>query len=262
MTNKLRTKLEAGEICVNGWSIIPCNFTIEIFAQMGWDSVTIDVQHGLHDYRSMADCIQAMQAHPVTPLVRVPWNEPGIIGKALDAGAWGIICPMINTAADARALVKASLYPPSGARSNGPVRAAAYGGPTPYQEIANDQVLIMPQIETREAVENLEAILDVPGIDGVYVGPSDLGLSMGMAPILDREEPEILHIYERILTETKAREQFAGIQNATSPYGARMASMGFGLVTVSSDGALLGHGARQAIMSTRRAVDEMAHTRA
>ncbi len=254
MTNKLRAKLEAGEVCVNGWSIIPCNFTAEIFAQMGWDSVTIDIQHGLHDYRSAVTCIQAMQAHPVTPLVRVPWNEPGIIGKVLDAGAWGVICPMINAAADARALVRASLYPPIGERSNGPVRAAAYGGRTPYQEIANGQVLILPQIETREAVENLEAILDVPGISGVYVGPSDLGLSMGMPPILDREEPEILVIYERILAETKAREQFAGIQNATPAYGARMGLMGFGLVTVSSDGALLGRGARQTINATRQAI--------
>lgn len=254
MPNKLRAKLEAGEVCVNGWSIIPCPFTAEIFSQMGWDSVTIDIQHGLHDYRSAVSCIQAMQTHPVTPLVRVPWNEPGIIGKVLDAGAWGVICPMVNTVAEARALVKASLYPPMGERSNGPVRAAAYGGHTPYQEIANDQVLILPQIETRDAVENLDAILDVPGISGVYVGPSDLGFSMGMPPILDREEPEVFAIYERVLVATKSRGKFAGIHNATPAYGARMALMGFQFVTVSSDGALLGHGARQAINATRRAI--------
>jgi len=258
VANKLRARLEAGKVCINGWSVIPCNFTAEIFAQMGWDSVTLDIQHGLHDYRSAVNCIQAMQAHPVTPLVRVPWNEPGIIGKVLDAGAWGVICPMINNAKDAQALVKASLYPPMGERSNGPVRAAAYGGRTPYQEIANDQVLILPQIETREAVENLEAILDVPGISGVYMGPSDLGLSMGLPPILDREEPEILAIYDRVLAETAKRGQFAGIQNGTPAYAARMAKLGFGLVTVASDGALLGHSARQAMMATRQAVGERA----
>jgi len=129
------------------------------------------MQHGVQDYLSFVHCFQAMQGHPVTPVVRVPWNEPGIIGKALDGGAWGVICPMINTAGEARAFVDACLYPPAGKRSFGPVRAAPYGEAAAYQSSANDEILVIPMIETREAIDNIEAILDVPGISGIYVGP-------------------------------------------------------------------------------------------
>lgn len=254
MGNKLKAKLAQGAFCINGWSTFPCASTAEIFAQMGWDSVTYDMQHGLHDYQSVVSCIQATQAHSATPLVRVPWNEPGVIGKVLDAGAWGVICPMINTPDDARALVKACLYAPAGERSYGPIRAHAYGGPlTAYHVTANDEVLILPQIETREAVENLEAILDVPGISGVYMGPSDLGFSMGLAPVLDREEPEILALYERVIAETAKRKLLTGIQNNKPEYAARMAQMGFGLVTVANDMGLLAVAAGGAVAATRQA---------
>jgi 4-hydroxy-2-oxoheptanedioate aldolase len=256
--NQLKARLAAGKICVNAWSVLPSTFAAEFLAQGGWDSITFDMQHGLHDYASTVACIQATQAHPPTPLVRVPWCEPGIIGKALDAGAWGVICPMINTAEEARALVRASYYPPLGQRSNGPVRAAAYGGASPYQSIANREVLILPQIETREAVQNLEGILEVEGISGIYVGPSDLGLSMGLPPILDREEPEILAIYKSLIEQVSRRNLVAGIQNATPGYAARMAELGFGLLTVASDGSLLGKGARDAVGATRAMLGEPA----
>lgn len=251
MANPLMAKLKAGEICVNGWHLIPDSFTAEAMARAGWDSLTIDIQHGLHDYRSTVASLQAMGTSGPTPLVRVPWNEPGIIGKVLDAGAWGIICPMVNNASEAKALVDACLYTPQGARSNGPIRAAAYGVESPYQSIANANVLVLPQIETVEAVENLEAILDVPGISGVYVGPSDLGMAMGLAPKLDREEPEVLSIYENTIKQTRARGQFAGIQNLTAAYAARMGKMGFQILTVSTDVNLMVFGAYQAIQEVR-----------
>ena len=101
MANKLKTRIAAGKACVNGWLAIPSGFSAEVMAQCGWDSVTVDMQHGVQDYQSMVQCFQAMDRHPITPLVRVPWNEPGIIGKALDGGAWGIICPMVNNKAEA-----------------------------------------------------------------------------------------------------------------------------------------------------------------
>ncbi len=147
--------------------------------------------------------------------MRVPWNEPGIIGKVLDGGAWGVICPMVNTKAEAQRLVEYSLYPPAGKRSNGPIRAAMYGEASNYQKIANNEVMVIPMIETQEAIDNIEAILDVPGISGIYVGPSDLGFSMGLTPILDREEPKILGIYEKLIQETKKRGLFAGLHNGT-----------------------------------------------
>src|SRR5208282_6167742 len=186
--NKLKARLKAGKACVNAWLAIPSGFSAEVLAQCGFDSVTVDLQHGVQDYLSMVQCFQAMHAHPVTPMVRVPWNEPGIVGKVLDAGAYGVICPMINTPEEARALVSYALYPPKGARSNGPIRAATYGVAGTYQKTANDEVLVIPMIETRQAVDNIDAILDVPGISSIYVGPSDLAFSMGKTPALDSED--------------------------------------------------------------------------
>lgn len=256
MNNPLLQQLRAGKACVNGWLMVPNAYVAEVMAQTGWDSLTIDIQHGLQDFMSAVSCIQAMKGSPVTPLVRVPWNEPGIIGKVLDAGAWGVICPMVNNADEAKRLADACLYTPQGARSNGPFRAGFYGAPGVYQTIANDNVLILPQIETLEAVDNLDEILDTPGISGAYVGPGDLGMTMGLVPKLDREEPEVLAIYERIVAATRKRGQFAGIQNSTPAYAARMAEMGFQLLTVATDINLMGFAALQATKTFRDLVAE------
>jgi 4-hydroxy-2-oxoheptanedioate aldolase len=256
--NKLRARLKSGKACINGWLAIPSGFSAETMAQCGFDSVTVDMQHGVQDYQSMVQCFQAMDRFPITPLTRVPWNEPGIIGKALDGGAWGIICPMVNNAAEATALANACLYPPKGRRSNGPIRAAAYGTESPYQTVANDEVLVMPMIETQEALDNIDAILDVPGISGIYIGPSDLGLSLGMKPILDREEPEIFPIYEKLVKATEKRGLFAGIHNATGAYAARMIAMGFRFVTLSNDSGLMARAARSEIAVTRKDAGDVA----
>jgi 4-hydroxy-2-oxoheptanedioate aldolase len=242
MPNKVKQAWAAGKPVVNGWLAIPSGFSAEVMAQAGWDSLTVDLQHGVQDYHSMVSCFQAMQSHPVLPMVRVPWNEPGIIGKVLDAGAYGVICPMINTADEARAFISYCKYPPQGKRSNGPIRVGIYGVVGPgggYQATANDEVICMPMIETKEAVDNLTAILDVPGIDAVYVGPSDLAFSLGLAPFMDREEPEVLEIYRRVLAETKKRGQAAGIHTIKPEYARRMVEMGFGLVTLNNDSGTL-----------------------
>ncbi len=251
MANKLKQLWQSGRAAVNGWLAIPSGFSAEVMAQAGWDSVTVDQQHGVQDYQSMVQCFQAMQSHPVLPMTRVPWNEPGIIGKALDGGAYGIICPMVNTKAEAEALVSYVSYPPAGKRSNGPIRAGIYGVSTSYQETANDEVLCIPMIETGEALDNLEAILDVPGIDAIYVGPSDLGFSMGMKPILDREEPNILAIYERLVRETGKRGITAGIHCGSAAYAVRAIGMGFKLVTIGNDSGLMLGAARAAVKATR-----------
>src|SRR4051794_33379521 len=155
MSNKLKARIAAGKAAVNGWLAIPSGFSAEVMAQCGWDSVTVDLQHGVQDYLSMVQCFQAMQPHPVTPMVRVPWNEPGIVGKVLDGGAMGVICPMVSTKAEAEAFVAACKYPPAGRRSNGPIRAAMYGEASVYQKTANDEILVIPMIETQEALDNL-----------------------------------------------------------------------------------------------------------
>lgn len=260
MRNSLMARFRASKACVNGWLSIPAGYSAEIMARGAWDSITVDMQHGVQDYASMVHCFQAMSALPVVPLARVPWNEPGIIGKALDAGAWGVICPMVNSAAEARDLVAACLYPPAGRRSNGPNRAASYGEDRPYQDFANDDVLVFPMIETVEAVANLEGILDVPGINGVYVGPSDLGFSHGLPPTFDRSEPQILDLYRRILTATAKRGQIAGIHTIDPAYAAQMTEMGFRFLTIASDASLMAKAAREALKAWRDAAGDVART--
>ena len=245
--NELKRRWKEGKAAVNGWLAIPSAFVAEVMAQCGWDSVTVDLQHGVQDYLSMVACFQAMHAYPVTRLVRVPWNEPGIIGKVLDGGAYGVICPMVNTKQQCEALVSACRYPPMGTRSNGPIRAGAYGSAGEYQKTANDEVLVIPMIETREALDNLDAILDVRGVDGIYVGPGDLSFSLGLMPKLDREEPQVLQIYERLIRETNKRSLYAGIHCASPVYAARMIQSGFRLVTIANDSGLLAKSARESV---------------
>jgi 4-hydroxy-2-oxoheptanedioate aldolase len=259
MPTKLKARIDAGKANVNGWLAIPSGFSAEVMAQCGWDSVTVDMQHGVQDYQSMVQCFQAMQAHPVTPLVRVPWNEPGIIGKSLDGGAWGIISPMCNNKAEAKALADACMYPPLGKRSNGPIRAAAYGVASSYQTTANDEVMVIPMIETQEGIDNIDEILSVPGISGIYVGPSDMGFSLGLIPILDREEPLILGIYEKLLASCKKHGKFAGIHNGSASYAARMVKMGFQLLTIQNDSGLMAKAAREAVAQARKEGGEKAN---
>ena len=132
-TNNVKKVWASGKAVVNAWLAIPSGFSAEVIAQCGFDSVTVDMQHGVQDYLSMVQCFQAMNGHPVTPMVRVPWNEPGIIGKVLDGGAYGVICPMINTKEEAKNLVQYAKYPPKGTRSNGPIRSGMYGSAGSYQ---------------------------------------------------------------------------------------------------------------------------------
>jgi 4-hydroxy-2-oxoheptanedioate aldolase len=156
---------------------------------------------------------------------------------------------MVNSVAEARAFVAACRYPPHGHRSNGPIRAGIYKAG--YQQTANAEVLCIPMIETGEAVANLEAILDVPGIDAVYIGPSDLGFSLGLVPILDREEPQILDIYAKVVSATAKRGIAACVHCASASYAKRMLAMGFKLVTIGSDSQFIAAGARAALAEVR-----------
>jgi 4-hydroxy-2-oxoheptanedioate aldolase len=251
MANAVKEAWKAGKAVVNGWLAIPNAFSAEMYSKAGWDSVTVDMQHGVQDYLSCVACFQGIQPSGAVPMVRVPWNEPGIVGKVLDAGAMGVICPMVNTAEEARALVQYCKYPPAGTRSNGPIRAGAYGSSGNYQKTANDEILVIPMIETKTAIENIRSILDVPGIDGIYVGPSDLSFSYGKEPKLDVEDPEILAIYDMLLEETSKRGIAAGLHNGTATYANRMIKKGFKLVTIANEVGLMVQAATAAVKTAR-----------
>jgi len=219
---------------VNGWLSIPSAFSAEVMAHQGYDSLTIDMQHGVVDYQVAVTMLQAIATTPVIPLARVPWNDPAILMKSLDAGVYGVICPMINTRAEAEALVRSCKYPPRGYRSFGPVRASIYAG-ADYIDHANDDLVVMPMIETAEALKNLDEILSVPGVDAVYVGPADLSLALGCRPRLDQTDAPVVDAQLKIVAACKRHGVVAGIHNATSAYALKMMEVGYQFVTLASD---------------------------
>ena len=188
--NRLRTLWNADAPAVNGWLAIANSFSAEVMAHQGWDSLTIDLQHGVVDYQAMVGMLQAISTTDTVPVVRVPWLEPGILMKALDAGAYGVICPMVNSREDAQRLVAWTTYAPRGTRSFGPVRATLYGG-ADYPQHANETIVTLAMIETAKALDNLDAILSVEGLDAVYIGPSDLSLALGCKPAFDEVDPKV-----------------------------------------------------------------------
>ncbi len=249
--NTLRQIWKRGEAVVNGWLSIPAGFSAEVMAHQGFDSLTVDMQHGVIDYQTAVTMLQAISTTPVIPLARVPWNDPAPIMKILDAGAYGIICPMINTPEEAEALVRACKYAPRGFRSWGPVRASIYAG-SDYGDHANDDLMVMPMIETAQAVKNIDAILSVGGIDAVYVGPSDLALTLGARPRLDHDDPAVVDAQMTIVAACKRHGVVAGIHNATSAYAVKMIAAGYQFVTLASDARFLAARAAEEANAVRK----------
>jgi 4-hydroxy-2-oxoheptanedioate aldolase len=248
--NHLRTIWKSGGAAVNGWLAIPNSFAAETMAHQGWDTLTVDMQHGVVDYQAMVTMLQAVSTTGTVPVVRVPWLEPASLMKALDAGAYGVICPMVNTREDAQKLVAWTHYAPRGTRSFGPVRASLYGG-ADYPQHANDTIVTFAMIETAQALDNLDEILSVEGLDAVYIGPSDLSLSLGCAPAMDDLEPKAAQAVDHILARAKAHGIVAGIHNTSPESALRRIAKGFQFVTVSSDARLIAAGAQQVMAAMR-----------
>ena len=258
MPNKLKDLWADGQGTINGWCSIGNAFTAEVMAAQGYDSITIDLQHGALDYSMALPMLQALKGYDVVPLARVPWNEPGIIMKALDAGAYGIICPMVSTRAQAEALVSAVRYPPHGLRSFGPTRVSVGAGPG-YYGSANDSILAFAMIETAEAVANVEEIAATPGLDGLYIGPADLtiGVTGGrLAPGFDRQEDEMIEVIKRILAAAKGAGKRAALHCGTAQYAAKAIGWGFDMTTVSGDVRLLAAAASASVTEWRGLVGD------
>ncbi len=233
--NRLKEIFKSGKSAVNGWLQIPNSFTAELMANQNWDSLTLDMQHGVIDYHNALGMLQAISTTQVVPMARVNWNEPGQIMKILDAGAYGIICPMVSNKKEAENFVKACMYPPNGYRSYGPIRGLVYGGPD-YADEANNEILKFAMIETKESLENLDEIMKTPGLDGIYIGPADLSLAIGQKPSFDKPEGDpVYDVIMRILEHAKKNKIIAGIQNGQPEYAEKMIKKGFQLVTIGSD---------------------------
>lgn len=248
--NKVRTIAANGGAVINGWLGIPSSFSAEVMAHTGFDSLTIDMQHGAMHYDAALPMLQAISTTDVTPLTRVPWNEPGIIGKVLDAGSYGIICPMVNTREEAERLVRSCKYPPVGSRSNGPTRARYYGG-ADYGTAANDTILAMAMVETAEAMSNLDEILSTPGLDGVYVGPADLSISLKNSMPPDVFGEENLKAIKTIAEACHKHGVIAGIHCMSIQHTLDMIGIGYQFCTVQSDTAFLAGQASAAVAEIR-----------
>ncbi len=259
--NMIREIWARGEAVINGWCSIPSSFSAEVMAHQGFDSITIDMQHGLIDYQVAVNMLQAISTTSVTPLARVPWNDPARLMKMLDAGAYGVICPMINTAKDADALVRACKYPPMGFRSFGPIRAKYYsGGAThgggDYHHYANEETLVIPQIETPEAIENLDEILQIPGIGAIYIGPSDLSMAFNKEPRKGQNDPVIAKARQTILETAKRHGIPAGIHTNSREVAVEMINLGFQFASLQSDDRFLMSRAREEVDAVRAALKE------
>jgi len=245
----LRERWATGTSTLGAWLAIPSVIAAETTARAGFDYVCADLQHGALDYSDSVGLFQAVLIAGSTPIARVPWNEPGVVGKVLDAGAEGVIVPMVNTAGQATAAVHAARYPPLGARSYGPT--AAGGRSTDYAATANDVIAVIPMIETVEALGNLDDILSVPGVDAIYVGPADLSLSLGLPPGNNDDADPFREALDTIVAGCRRHGIVAGI-HATGSLVPRRLEQGFTMVTVTSDIVALRLGLSAELARARR----------
>jgi 4-hydroxy-2-oxoheptanedioate aldolase len=248
--NRIRSIWKAGGAVVNGWLAIPNAFSAETMAHQGWDTLTVDLQHGVVDYQMAVNMFTAISTTQTVPMARVPWLEPGILMKVLDAGAYAVICPMVNTREDAEKLVAWTHYAPRGTRSFGPVRALLYGG-ADYPKYANDTIVVFAMIETKRALDNLDDILSVEGLDAIYIGPADLSVALGCTPTFDDVDKPVAEAIDHILASAKARGVVAAIHNGTPEAALKRIEKGFQFVTIASDARLMATGAQQVIAKMR-----------
>jgi len=247
--NRMLDTWREGKAIVNAWLHIPHSYTAEVISRAGFDSVTCDMQHGLVDYAALVTMFTAISTTAAVPLVRVPGLEPALIGRVLDAGALGVICPMVNSAEDAARLIAACRYAPKGQRSFGPNRAGFLGAD--YVKEANQIVVPFAMIETARALENLDAILATEGMRAVYVGPADLALSLGCAPKADPTDRVVVEAIDYIVKRARDKNIIAGIHTGSAEGAKTMVGKGYQFVTLSSDRVMLETMARKMLGDLR-----------
>ncbi len=246
----LARRLRAGETVFSGWCSLPYPLVAETLGREGFAAVTIEGQHGLWDVASMLTGIAAVRQGGAAPVVRVPVGDFALASRVLDFGAEGLIAPMINTAADARAFAASAKYPPVGERSWGPHRATALAGladQSVYLREANDHVITLAMIETRTALQNLEAIVDTPGIDGLFLGPSDLSIALSDGKSLDPTSPEVDRELDRMVAAAQKAGKIPGAFCHTAERAKALAKRGVRFLAVMSDLAMLRSGISAAL---------------
>ena len=240
--NIVLKKWREGGQTIGGWLSIGNAYTAETMTSLGFDWLCVDLQHGMLSYDDLKYMLPAISTRDTVPFVRVPWNEPYEIMKALDAGAYGVIVPMVNNREEALQAVAACRYPPDGGRSFGPIRAGLYAG-RGYAEEANSQIACIAMIETAEGLEKLDEVASTPGLDAIYIGPSDLSYALGLKPTGQFDDPTHVAAVDRILAACREHNIAAGIHTGSLAYTQRYLKHGFNLVTLGTDSGFLARAA-------------------
>ena len=243
LENPLKHQFAHDQAVSVGWLHLGHPFVAELMAAQGFAALVVDYQHAPYGMDIALSLVGAVSRSAAVALVRSSWNDPSEIMKFLDAGALGIICPMVNSALEAQSFVAACRYPPRGIRSFGPTRAALIHGVS-YAQNADDTVLTFAMIETKAGLENLDSILEISELDGIFVGPSDLNQSLGKGAKLDSLEPEFLDILEKIALKTRNAGKQVGIFCGSPEYALQMQKLGYRFLVLSSDSRLLAAAAR------------------
>jgi 4-hydroxy-2-oxoheptanedioate aldolase len=258
MPDSLIRRLRAGEAVFTAWSGIPSQYVAEACARTDFDAVTLDMQHGAHTTASVTDGIGAVRLAGKPAIVRVPVGRFDMASRALDLGASAVIAPMINSLEDARAFAEAMKFPPVGGRSWGPHRAIALGGYASgqdYLEKANADTLSFAMIETHAAVALLDDILEVEGIDGIFVGPSDFSIAWTEGKTVDPLLPDMLDAVGDIARKTVAAGKIAAMFTFDPTYVPQYAAFGYRLFALATDGAYISSGAGSLVETAKNALD-------
>ncbi|TCJ18889.1 2,4-dihydroxyhept-2-ene-1,7-dioic acid aldolase [Rubrobacter taiwanensis] len=249
--NPLKRAFSEGRKAFGLWATLPDPFAVELMAGGGFDYVCVDRQHGLIGYETLVSMLRAAENAGLAPLTRVTQNSPAEIMRSLDAGALGVIVPLVNTPEEAARAVAACRFPPRGERSYGPIRAAGVLGSGSPEHLAGE-VLCLAMIETREGLANVEEIAATPGLDGIYVGPADLALSLGLEPASAGENPEHRKAVQRIRDACHRSGIAAGMHGSSGGEAREYAEQGFDFATAAVDAYLLADAAQREAAQARR----------
>lgn len=261
-TNTVRAKLKRGEASLGTWLVLPDPIAARLMGRVGFDWLTVELEHAPINLETAAQCFVAIAAGGTVPLVRVPWNSGENIKRVLDNGAWGVIVPMVNSRAEAEAVVAAARYHPLGERSvGGQLHAASFDTePATYYERANDEILVVIMIEHVRAVENADAILSVPGVDAFFIGPNDLTKSMGRPPVFESDDPEFVGALKHLRELGRKHGVASGIHTANGEAAARRRAEGFQMIAVASEAGLMLAKARETLSALRPGPDRQVAT--
>jgi 4-hydroxy-2-oxoheptanedioate aldolase len=249
-TEAIRAAWARDEPVLNGWLFLERRTAAAAMAGAGFETVTLDLQHGTAVPEDAGEILAAIEASGSVPFVRPRWNDPGEVMRLLDVGARGIVCPMVGSRAEAEALVAACRYPPEGARSYGPVRGALGAG-LEHVRRANDATVVLAMIETPGGLANVDEIAATPGLDGLHVGPADLSLGLGLSSFADLRDPALLEALDVIVAAARRHGIVAGIHAPSPEASAEMIARGFRFVTLAVDADLLAAAAAAAVEDVR-----------